>query len=94
MGNETAKFINSRRRHKNDVAVARQVRIAKSYHMEHFNRVVDEPHRLAKHHATNCRVPGCYMCGNPRHTGGKDPLTIQEKRANQNIDRELDNNGE
>ncbi len=28
MSNETAKFLNSRRRHKNDVAIARQVKIA------------------------------------------------------------------
>jgi hypothetical protein len=30
MSNDQAKFINSKRRHKNDVAVARQVKIAKA----------------------------------------------------------------
>ena len=39
MSNETAKFLNSRRRHKTDVAIARQVKIAKSHGME-----VKEPH--------------------------------------------------
>jgi len=31
MSNDLAKFINSKRRHKTDVAIARQVKIAKSH---------------------------------------------------------------
>ena len=36
MSNETAKFINSRRRHKTDVAIARQVKIAKQHHIDGY----------------------------------------------------------
>jgi len=85
MSNDLAKFINSRRRHKTDVAIARQVAIAKSNRT--FNqRSMDQPHRLAKHHAMDCGRPGCYVCGNPRKTH-KDPLTAQEKRLFQDLDR-------
>jgi hypothetical protein len=85
MSNDLAKFINSRRRHKTDVAIARQMAIAKSNRT--FNqRNVAQPHRLAKHHAMDCGRPGCYVCGNPRKTH-KDPLTAQEKRLFQDLDR-------
>jgi hypothetical protein len=85
MANETAKFINSRRRHKTDVAIARQVAIAKSNRTFNQRNVV-QTHRLAKHHAMDCGRPGCYVCGNPRKTH-KDRLTAQEKRLFQDLDR-------
>lgn len=89
MSNETAKFINSRRRHKTDVAIARQVKIAKSHGT--FNQQnIKQPHRLAKHHAMDCGNPGCYLCGNPRKTHGKDKLTAQEKRLFQDLDKQTD----
>lgn len=84
MANDTAKFLNSRRRHKTDVAIARQVRIAQA-HRTFNQRNVDQPHRLAKHHAMDCGNPGCFVCGNPRKTH-KDRLTAQEKRLFQNAD--------
>ena len=84
MSNEKAKFINSRRRHKTDVAIAKQVKIAKSHNT--FNEAnITQPHRLAKHHAMDCGNPECYLCGNPRKTH-KDRLTAQEKRLYQNLD--------
>jgi len=83
MSNETAKFLNSRRRHKNDVAVARQVRIAKQY-----GSIVEEPHKFAKHHAMDCGNPKCVMCGNPRKTFKE--LTQQEKRLYQDVDKTSD----
>lgn len=88
MSNDTAKFINSRRRHKNDVAIARQVKIAKSHGT--FNQEnIKQPHRLVKHHAMDCGNPNCYLCGNPRKTH-KDKLTAQEKRLFQDLDRSSD----
>lgn len=89
MSNDTAKFLNSRRRHKNDVAIARQVRIAKQHGMKFNDKVIKEPHRLAKHHTMDCGQPGCAMCGNPRHIH-KDKLTAQEKRLFQDTEKVTD----
>lgn len=86
MSNNLAKFLNSRRRHKTDVAIARQVKIAKSHGLTGKDKSVKEPHRLAKHHAMDCGQPGCMLCGNPRKTH-KDRLTAQEKRLFQDADR-------
>ena len=88
MSNDLAKFINSRRRHKTDVAIARQVNIAKSHNA--FNqRNIKQTHRLAKHHAMDCGNPKCYICGNPRKTH-KDRLTAQEKRLFQDSETKRD----
>lgn len=85
MANELAKFINSRRRHKDDIAIARQIKIAKSHGS--FNQSnIRQPHRLAKHHAMDCGNPKCYLCGNPRKTH-KDRLTAQEKRLFQDLEQ-------
>jgi hypothetical protein len=89
MSNDTAKFLNSRRRHKTDMAIARQVRIAKS-HGTYNQANIKQPHRLAKHHAMDCGNPGCFLCGNPRKTHGKDKLTAQEKRLFQDVEKTTD----
>ena len=93
MSNETAKYINSHRRHKNDVAIARQVRIAKAHGLTNRDKAIKEPHRLAKHHAMDCGQPGCLMCGNPRKTFKE--LTAQEKRLFQDMEtvRDRHSNG-
>ena len=79
MGKDQDKFKHSKRLHKDHVAIEKQLRIAKSHGIA--NKVVEEPHRLAKHHAMDCGVPNCPMCSNPRHNKTvKDHLTIQEKR--------------
>ena len=93
MSNELAKFLGSRRRHKTDVAIARQVKIAKS-HATYNQRNIKQKHRLAKHHAMDCGNPQCYLCGNPRKTH-KDKLTQQEKRLFQNVEviRDTHSNG-
>ena len=88
MSNDFAKFKNSQRRHKTDVAIARQVNIAKS-HSSFNERNIRETHRLAKRHAMDCGNPECYLCGNPRKTH-KDKLTAQEKRLFQDVDRVSD----
>lgn len=89
MSNDTAKFLNSRRRHKNDVAIARQVKIAKAHGLTSRDKAIKEPHRLAKHHTMDCGNPKCYLCGNPRKTH-KDKLTAQEKRLFQDLDQLTD----
>jgi hypothetical protein len=89
MSNDFAKFINSQRRHKTDVKIARQVKIAKAHGLTGQDKAVKEPHRLAKHHAMDCGNPHCYLCGNPRKTH-KDKLTTQEKRLFQDLDNTTD----
>jgi hypothetical protein len=84
MSNEQARFINSRRRHKNDVAVARQVKIARA-----AGTPVDAAHRFVKRHAMDCGNPRCFLCGNPRKTH-KDRLTAQEKRLFQDLEQQRD----
>ena len=83
MANEFAKFKNSSRGHKTEVAIARQVKIAKAHGAS--TKVLKQPHRLAKHHAMDCGNPACYLCGNPRKTH-KDRLTAQEKKLFQDLD--------
>jgi hypothetical protein len=84
MSNEQARFINSRRRHKNDVAVARQVKIARA-----AGTPVDAAHRFVKRHALDCGNARCFLCGNPRKTH-KDRLTQQEKRLFQDLEQRRD----
>lgn len=89
MANEQAKFLNSNRRHKTDVHIARQVKIAKAHGLTTKDRAVKQPHRMAKHHAMDCGNPHCFLCGNPRKTH-KDKLTAQEKRLFQDVDKITD----
>ena len=91
MSNDLAKFINSKRRHKTDVAVARQLKIAVASHNPGLTprRDIKQPHRLHKRRAMDCGNPQCYLCGNPRKTH-KDKLTQQEKRLFQDLDRTTD----
>ena len=79
MSKDQDKFKHSKRLHKDHAAIEKQLKIAKSHGIA--NKVVEEPHRLTKHHAMDCGVPNCPMCSNPRHNKTvKDHLTIQEKR--------------
>jgi hypothetical protein len=66
----------SKRIHARDVAIKKQMKIAKAYGID-----VKEPHKFAKHHALDCGTPGCVMCGNPRKLYKEE--TIQERRAKQ-----------
>lgn len=72
MSNETDKVKHSKRRFKTESVIKKQLKIAKDMHIP-----VDEPHRLAKHHALDCGIPNCPICSSPRKRG---ELTIQEKR--------------
>jgi len=89
MANELAKFINSQRRHRDQNAVNRQVKIAKAHGLTGKDKAIKQPHRLAKHHAMDCGNPQCPLCGNPRRTH-KDTLTAQEKRLYQDVEKTSD----
>ena len=91
MSNDFAKFKNSRRRHKTDVAIARQVKIAKQHGMQFSDKVIKQPHRHAKKHAMDCGNPECFLCGNPRKTH-KDKLTTQERRLFQDLEKQRGKN--
>jgi len=89
MANELAKFLNSQRRHRDELAVKKQVKIAKAHGLSNKDKVIKEPHRLAKHHVMDCGNPQCPLCGNPRRTH-KDTLTAQEKRLYQDVEKTTD----
>ena len=89
MANELAKFINSQRRHRDQNAVNRQVKIAKAHGLTHKDKAIKEPHRLSKHHVMDCGNPQCPLCGNPRRSH-KDTLTAQEKRLYQDVEKTTD----
>jgi hypothetical protein len=76
MSTEKDKLKHSKRLHAEETVIKKQIKIAKAYGIE-----VKEPHKFAKHHATNCHQPGCVMCGNPRKIWKEE--TIQEKRFKQ-----------
>ena len=88
MSTEEDKFAHSKRLHKDEVAIAKQVKIAKqgSTNNSGFTEkdsIIKQPHRLAKRHAMDCGNPQCYLCGNPRNHG---EVTPQEKRMTQDIE--------
>lgn len=90
MANELAKYLNSRRRQKDENAIKKQLKIAKQHGiLDYKSRDEKEPHRLAKRHAMDCGNPECFMCGNPRKTH-KDKLTQQEKRIFQDVEKTSD----
>lgn len=73
MSDTKTKEEHSKRIHSKNVAVKRQVKIAKAHGVE-----VKQPHKFAKHHAMDCGQPGCMLCGNPRKLWKEK--TIQEKK--------------
>jgi hypothetical protein len=87
MSTEEDKFKHSKRQLKDENAVAKQVKIAKEKGAG--QKVLDQPHRLVKHHAMDCGNPQCPLCGNPRRTH-KDTLTPQEKRLYQDVEKTTD----
>lgn len=90
MSNENDKIKNSKRRHKDEVAVEKQRKIAKQHSIDAYqHKTVEQPHRMHKRHAMDCGNPECFMCGNPRKTH-KDKLTAQEKRLFQDPDKHTD----
>ena len=88
MSKEEDKFKNSKRRHADEVAVIKQVKIAKQHGLTEKDRAIKEPHRHAKHHAMDCGQPGCILCGNPRKLFNE--MTPQERRMFQDTEAERD----
>lgn len=84
MTHDSDKLKNSKRRQRDENAVKKQAKIAKSH-----GAPVEQAHRLHKRHAMDCGNPECYLCGNPRKTH-KDKLTAQEKRLFQDLDATTD----
>ncbi len=76
MSSENEKVKHSKRLHKEEAAIKRQVKIAKEYGVP-----VTEPHKFAKRHALNCGNPKCVMCANPRKVFKEK--TIQEQKFEQ-----------
>ena len=93
MSTEQDKLKNSKRRHADETAINRQVKIAKKHGLTEKDRAIKEPHRMVKHHAMDCGQPGCLLCGNPRKLFNE--LTTQEKRLFQDVEqqREKHSNG-
>ena len=90
MANELAKYLNSRRRQKDENAIRKQAKIAKQHGASEYSPgETKQPHRYHKRHAMDCGNPECFMCGNPRKTH-KDKLTAQEKRIYQDTERTSD----
>ncbi len=89
MSHEEEKVKHSKRILKTDNAVKKQVKIAKAHGLTHKDKVIKEPHRLAKHHVMDCGNPQCPLCGNPRRSH-KDKLTAQEKRLFQDVEKTTD----
>lgn len=83
MSTEQDKYKNSKRRLKDENAVKKQTKIAKSHGFP-----VTEPHKFAKRHAMTCGDPNCVMCMNPRKSFNE--LTQQEKRLFQDVEKTTD----
>lgn len=83
MSHEDDKKKHSRRLQQDQVAIDRQVRIAKDYNMHQSGKwkYLEQPHRNHKKHILNCGDPRCYMCANPRKVFKEK--TMQEKRFEQ-----------
>lgn len=65
-----SKIKHSKRIHQKENHVKKQIKIAKCHGF-----LVDEPHKLAKHHAMNCGDPKCHTCGNPRKFYNEKTIT-------------------
>ena len=79
MSTEQDKIKHSKRLLKDENAVKKQTKIAKSHGFP-----TGPEHKLAKLHATTCGDSNCVMCGNPRKFFNE--LTQQEKRLFQDVD--------
>jgi hypothetical protein len=86
MSTEQDKIKHSKRIQKDENAVKKQTKIAKT-----FGVPVKQPHKFAKHHAMNCGNPECVMCMNPRKSFNEP--TMQEKRFDQDLDHTSDRRG-
>jgi hypothetical protein len=82
MSTEQDRIKKNKRIQKDENAVKKQTKIAKSHGM-----AVKEPHKFAKHHALDCGNPKCLLCSREKVFG--EP-TMQEKKFNQEVDHRSD----
>lgn len=82
MSTEQDKIKKNKRIQKDENAVKKQTKIAKT-----FGVPVKTPHKFAKHHALDCGNPKCLLCSREKVFG--EP-TIQEKRFDQEVDNTSD----
>ena len=73
MSKDEDKIKHSKRLLKDENAIKKQVKIAKSHGMP-----VENAHGFAKHHVMDCGQPGCVICGNRRKVFGE--RTVQEEK--------------
>ena len=73
MSKDEDKIKHSKRLLKDENAIKKQVKIAKSHGMP-----VENTHGFAKHHVMDCGQPGCIVCGNRRKVWGEK--TVQEQK--------------
>jgi hypothetical protein len=78
MSTEQDKIKKSKRIQKDENAVKKQTKIAKT-----FGIPVTEPHKFAKHHAMDCGNPKCLLCSGEKVLGVK---SIKERRSEQDLD--------
>jgi hypothetical protein len=78
MSTEQDKIKKSKRIQKDENAVKKQTKIAKT-----FGVPVTEPHKFAKHHAMDCGNPKCLLCSGEKVLGIK---SIKERRSEQDLD--------
>ena len=86
MSTEQDKFKHSKRLLKDENAINKQLKIARS-HTSSTNKNITQPHRLAKQHAMDCGNPQCLLCSSAKVLG--EP-TIKQKRFDQNIEEPRD----
>jgi hypothetical protein len=83
---EQAKLKHSKRLQQKENHVRKEMKIAKAHGIP-----VENPHELLKKSPVSCGNPKCVMCGNPRKMWHE--LTIQEKRAHQEMETQRARHG-
>lgn len=83
MSSEKDKEKHSKRLHKDQSAIQKQLKIAKTNGYGNHDKVVKQPHRLAKHHSMDCGTPNCVLCSSPRKLFGEK--TKQELSFDQTV---------
>jgi hypothetical protein len=87
MSNSNDKLKNSKRRYADQLAIEKQMQLAKNYGYHKLSSTMSrlpfmlQPHRHHKTKIFNCGDPKCSMCGNPRKFFGEE--TVQEKKHKQ-----------
>jgi len=80
---EETKAKHSRRIQLKENHIQKQLKIAKAFGHTGHDKLVREPHRLAKHNAMDCGNPKCIMCSSEKVF---KETPIREKSFNQTSD--------